>query len=188
MEAALEHALSVSLGLGLAAACGFRIFVPGLVMSLAVRAGFLEVSSGFDWIGSTPALTVLIVATALEVGAYYVPWVDNLLDTVASPAAVIAGILVTASVITDMDPFVKWALAIIAGGSVAATTQALTVGTRGLSTATTGGFANPVVAAVELGSSFAISALAIVAPVVALLLVVVGLVLWRWRRARVRDL
>jgi len=180
----LTHLLSICLGLGLAAACGFRVFVPGLVMSLATRAGYLELSDGFSWVGSTPALTVLIIATALEVGGYYIPWVDNLLDTVASPIAVVAGVLVTASVITGMDPFMKWALAIIAGGGVAATTQALTAGTRGLSMVTTAGLGNPVVAAVELASSFAISVLAIVAPVLTVILMIVAFIMWRRRRRR----
>ena len=108
----VDTLLSVLIGVGLAAACGFRVFVPLLVMSLASRAevGHLSLGPGFAWIGSTPALVAFSVATLLEIAGYYIPWVDNLLDTVATPTAIVAGILVTASAVTDMSPFLRWSL------------------------------------------------------------------------------
>lgn len=170
----MEHlALALMMGIGLSAACGFRVFVPMLVVSLAARGGYLELASGFEWIATTPALATFSVATVLEIGAYYVPWLDNLLDTVASPAAVVAGTVLTASVIGDVDPFLRWALALIAGGGVAAAVQGTTVAARGVSTATTGGLLNPVASTVELAGSAGVSLLAIAVPVLAALLVVV---------------
>ena len=93
----MESVLSICLGLGLAAACGFRIFVPFLVMSVAAQAGHLELASGFEWIGTNVALGTLAIATVCEVTAYYVPWLDNFLDTIATPTAVVAGVLATAA-------------------------------------------------------------------------------------------
>src|SRR5216683_7976823 len=107
--------LSICVGIGLSAACGFRLFVPLLVMSIASLSGHLTLSHGFEWIGSYPALMAFAVATFVEVAGYYVPWVDNLLDTIATPAAIVAGTLMTASLVTDLSPFLKWTLAIIAG-------------------------------------------------------------------------
>ena len=167
--------LSVCLGLGLAAACGFRVFVPFLIVNLASRAGWVELGSGFDWLGSTPALVAFGVATLLEVGAYYVPWLDNLLDSAAGPIAVVAGVLVSASVFTGIDPFLKWSLAIIAGGSLAASAQGLTTLARGVSTLATGGLANPLVATVEAGFSLFLAVLSIVVPVLALLVVLLAI-------------
>ena len=181
----MDSLLSVCLGLGLAAACGFRIFVPLLVMNLAVRAGWLELGASFSWIASDPALIAFAVATALEVGAYYVPWLDNLLDTVASPAAVVAGVIVTASVVTGMDPWLRWTLAVIAGGGVAGTVQSLTVGTRQVSALTTAGLGNPLVSTAEMGGSLALGLLAVLVPALAGLAVVALLViLFRRRRRR----
>jgi len=182
--------LSVGLGLGLSAACGFRIFVPFLAMSGAAHAGYLRLDGSFEWIGSTPALIVFGVATLLEIGAYYLPWLDNLLDSVASPAAVVAGVVATASVVTDMDPLLKWSLAVIAGGGLAGAVQAVTAGVRGASSLTTGGLANPLVSTVEAASSFGLSFLALVVPLVALFAVgVFFLLIWRfWRRRRRRRL
>ena len=167
----MDILLSICLGLGLSAACGFRVFVPLLVMSVAARAGHLELSSGFVWVSATPALMTLAVATAMEVAAYYIPWLDNLLDSVATPAAVIAGVVVTASVVTGMDPLLRWALAIIAGGGLAGTVQTLTVGTRLGSTVTTAGIGNAAVSTVELGSSVLVSLLALVVPLAAVVVV-----------------
>jgi hypothetical protein len=166
-----EAVLSVLIGVGLAAACGFRIFVPLLVMSIAATAGHLQLSEGFAWIGTWPALVAFAVATGLEIAAYYIPWLDNLLDTVATPAAVVAGVIVVAACVTDMSPYLKWTLAVIAGGGAAGAVQALTVTTRGASTATTGGAANPTVSTVEAGSAAAVSTLSVTVPILALALV-----------------
>ncbi len=160
--------LSILLGISLSAAAGFKIFVPFLVLSIASNAGFVELSSGFAWIGSTPALILFIVATVIEIVAYYIPWLDNILDMIAAPAAVIAGVLLTASVIEDMSPMLKWTLAIIAGGGISGAIHAGTGLIRGASTTTTGGLANNIVASIENVSSTAISIFAIITPVLAL--------------------
>lgn len=188
MSVSTDILLSIGLGLGLSAACGFRIFVPFLAMSGAAHAGYLHLDGSFEWIGSTPALAAFGVATLLEIGAYYIPWLDNLLDSVASPAAVVAGVVATASVVTDMDPLLKWSLAVIAGGGLAGAVQSVTAGVRGASSVTTGGLGNPLVSTVEAASSFGLSLLALVVPLVALFAVVVFfLLIWRfWRRRRGR--
>jgi hypothetical protein len=169
----VDTVLSVLIGLGLAAACGFRVFVPLLIMSLATRAevGHLVLGDNFAWIGSTPALITFSVATVLEIAGYYIPWVDNLLDTIATPTAVVAGILVTASAMGDTSPFLKWTLAVLAGGGTTAVFQGITSVARHVSSFTTGGLANPVLATAEAGGSAILSVLAITLPIVAFLLV-----------------
>jgi hypothetical protein len=180
------------IGLGLAASCGFRVFVPMLVMSIAVRAGQLELTEGWNWLGSWPALTAFTVATVVEICGYYIPWVDNALDTIQTPAAVVAGIVATAACVSQMNPLLQWSTAIIAGGGIAAAVQTGTVLVRGASTATTGGLGNFMVATVELFMSFVMSVLAIVLPVLAtVVLLVVGFFLvrriWRIRNQRWRE-
>jgi len=146
----LEIILSLSLGLGLAAACGFRIFIPPLMMGVGSRFDLYELEGSFIWVGEDWAIAVFAIATLLEIGGYYVPWIDNLLDTVATPAAVIGGIFVTsASLEGDVDPSIQWILATIAGGSTAGVIQLGTVATRAVSTGVTGGLANPVVSTLE---------------------------------------
>ena len=146
----LEIVLSLSLGLGLAAACGFRIFIPPLMMGVGSRFDLYDLEGSFIWVGEDWAIAVFAIATLLEIGGYYVPWIDNLLDTVATPAAVIGGIFVTsASLEGDVDPSIQWILATIAGGSTAGVIQLGTVATRAVSTGVTGGLANPVVSTLE---------------------------------------
>ena len=170
----VDTVLSLLIGLGLAAACGFRVFVPLLIMSLATRAevGHLVLGDHFAWIGSTPALIAFSAATLLEIAGYYIPWVDNLLDTVATPTAIVAGILVTASsMATDVSPFLKWTLAVVAGGGTTAAFQGITAFARHVSSFTTGGLGNPVLATAEAGGSALLSVLAITLPVLAFVLV-----------------
>jgi hypothetical protein len=36
------------------------------------------------WLGSDAALVAFATALVVEIGAYYVPWLDNALDTIAT--------------------------------------------------------------------------------------------------------
>jgi len=167
----MENILSVFLGIGLSAACGFRVFIPLLVMSIASLSGHLTLSYGFQWIGTYPALMVFATASILEIAAYYIPLVDNLMDSISGPAAVVAGILVAASSMIHMDPLLKWTLAIIAGGGTAALVHGSTALLRGTSTTLTGGIGNHAVATVELGIASGLSIVAIALPLLSLIVI-----------------
>jgi hypothetical protein len=185
----MEYILYVLLGIGLAAACGFRVFVPFLAISIAALTGQLHLAPDFAWLGSWPALIVFGVATALEIAAYYVPWLDHVLDIGATPAAIVAGIVVTASVVTGMDPVLRWALAAIAGGGVAAAVQLVTVALRRASTYATAGLAHPLASTVETGGSVGMSVLSLLLPaaagIFALLLIVLATRWFLRRRPRI---
>jgi hypothetical protein len=171
----METLLAISLGIGLSAACGFRVFVPLLVMSVASLSGHLALAPGFQWIGTYPALITFSVATVVEIGGYYIPWVDHLLDTMATPAAIVAGTVITAAMVSNTSPMLKWTLAAIAGGGAAALVQGTTVLARGVSTATTGGLGNPFFATIELGGALFTSILALLVPLLAVGLIAVFL-------------
>lgn len=160
-----EILMGLITGLGLSAACGFRIFVPLLVMNLAHQAEWLTLTGGFEWIGSTPALIVFASATVLEIGAYYLPVVDNLLDVAAAPTAIVAGTLVTASQIGDANPLLTWSLAAIVGGGAAGVVQGLTTAVRQFSVFATAGFGNPLVSTAEAGAAFFVALSMLVVPV-----------------------
>jgi hypothetical protein len=162
----MDLLMSLLLGIGLSAACGFRVFVPLLVMSTASLSGHMTLAQGFEWIGTYPAFASFATASVLEVLGYYIPWVDNLMDSIASPAAVIAGTIVMASSVSDMSPLLKWTLAVVAGGGTAAVFQGATTLVRGASTAMTAGLGNFAVSSAELGISSLLSVLAIALPVV----------------------
>ncbi len=180
----VEIVSSVGLGVGLAAACGFRVFLPVLVMGLAARAGFLDLTGGFEWMAGTPALLTVAVAMACEIGAYYIPWLDNLLDTVAMPAAVTAGTVVAAANVETSTPLLSWSLAAVTGGGAAAVVQTGTTLLRGASTLATAGLGNPLVSTAENGAAVGMSLLALAVPVFALttVLVLVAVVVVRIRR------
>jgi hypothetical protein len=171
-----DVALSIVLGIGLAAATGFRVFLPMLVVSAAAYTGHLPLGDSFAWLGTASALTMLSVAAVVEILAYYIPGVDNLLDTLATPAAFVAGTVVSAAVMTDVPPMVKWTAAVIAGGGIAGVTQGVTATLRANSTLWTGGLGNFIIASAELVGAATVSFLALAAPAVAIALVV--LFLW----------
>lgn len=174
-----ELAMAICLGVGLAAACGFRVFVPLFIASIALQAGWIPAANlapGFAWVATPAAAVAFGLATLLEIGGYYVPWLDNLLDSIATPAAVIAGTLASAAFLGGMDPMLQWGTALLAGGGAAAATQVFTVTTRAASTATTGGMGNPIVSTAEAGSSIALTLLAIVLPILAAAVVLLAVV------------
>ena len=171
-----DLAISIALGIVLAAATGFRVFLPMLIMSGAAYTGHLSLDNSFAWLATPFALTMLGVAALVEVLAYYVPGVDNLLDALATPAAFVAGTIVSAAVMTDLPPMAKWTAAVIAGGGTASLTQGVTTILRAKSTVMTGGLGNPVIATGELGGSVLLPLLALAAPFAAVAVVI--LLLW----------
>jgi hypothetical protein len=171
----LENLAGVMIAVGLAAACGFRVFVPPFVVGLLHAAGQIELSESVQWISSPIALVAFGGAMTLEIVAYFVPVVDNVLDTVATPAAVVAGIVMSASVMTDLSPVVQWSIAAILGVGVTAPVQAATAALRGAATLTSAGIGNPLLAAGEMAAAGIVTALGIFAPVVGLVVAAVCL-------------
>ncbi len=181
----VETIAAICLGIGLSAACGFRIFIPLLATSVAAHTGNFNLPPDADWIGSTPALVVFAIATVVEVGAYYLPWVDNALDTVATPGAIAVGTLAMKALLPESDPLVNWSIAAIAGGGTAGIVQGFTDATRLTSTTTTGGLGNPLVSTMELLSATVLSLLALAVPFLAAFIVLGVLVvairkIWQW--------
>lgn len=177
----METWIGLMMGVGLAAACGFRVFVPLLGLSLAGMSGYVSLAPSMLWLATWPALTVLATATVLEVAAYYVPWVDNLLDTIATPLAVAAGTLATGTQLGELSPVMQWSLAAITGGGVSAVVQTGTVALRSVSTGLTAGMGNVLLSTGELLGAVTTTVLAILLPVVAFVLVLFLLV-WLIRR------
>ncbi len=177
----MDYLIPVALGVSLAAATGFRVFLPLLITGLAARGGYLPMTESMNWIASTPALLMLAVAAMTEIIAYYVPLLDNLLDGLAGPTAVVAGIAVSYAVMGDLPPMLKWTLAIIAGGGAAAATQSVTTLWRGTSTVVTMGLGNSAVTTAEIIGAVLLSLLAILLPWLALISALVFIVIaWRF--------
>jgi hypothetical protein len=168
-----ETILSIFLGIGLAASAGFRVFLPLFALSLAAHFNVWELNDNWIWLGSTSALVILGIATFVEILAYYIPIIDNALDTIAIPLATIAGIAIMVSTVADLSPLITWALAIIAGGGTAGAIKSSAGVTRISSTVSTAGFANPIVTTLETGTSIVMSIVSIFLPVLAFILVVV---------------
>jgi hypothetical protein len=165
--------ISIFLGIGLSASVGFRVFVPLFALSLAAYLNLWELNESWQWIGSLTAVVTLGVATLVEIFGYYIPYIDNLLDSIAIPLATIAGTAVMVSTVADLSPAITWALAIIAGGGTAAAVAGSSGVTRLASTATTGGIGNPIVSTLETGSSIVMSIVSLFIPVLAFILVLV---------------
>lgn len=162
---------AVLIGIGLAASAGFRVFTPMLVTSIASKVGWVSLASNFDWVSSTPALIAFAVATVIEVLSLYIPVVDNFMKTIATPVAAIAGIILTASFVGDMDPLFSWGISIIGGGGIATISQLTTLAIRGASTVTTAGFGNIFVSIVEGFMAIVMSILSILLPFIVIFFV-----------------
>ncbi len=169
-----SYIYAISLGIALSACCGFRVFLPLLAASLGAYFKWIPLNEGMDWMGTLPAIISFGTAALLEIGGYYISFVDNLLDTIATPLAVVAGTVVAASFlpIGELDPLLKWGLGIIAGGGAAGTIQLGTGLLRLFSTKTTAGTANPVLATGENLAAITGSIASILIPIVTALLLV----------------
>ena len=163
----MQLAIALVMGVSLSAACGFRIFVPLLVVGLAVRYMGIEATPALAWTATDLGLVGLGIATLVEILAYYIPWVDNALDTIHGPLAVVAGTIVVGGLLGDMPPALQWGMGVVAGGGAAGAVKTGTATVRAGSTATTGGLGNCVVSTVENGCATVASVLAVIAPVFA---------------------
>lgn len=192
MSDILPYIISACIGIGLAAASGFRVFLPFFFVSLASYLGWIPLSDNFEWLSGLPALITTGVATVIEILAYYIPFVDNILDTIAVPLATIAGSVLFASQFIELGTFSQWSLALIAGGGTAATIASGFAGTRAASSATTAGIGNNVVATTETAGAGVMSALSLFLPVIAFLLaiflliavIIFGRKIWRKMTAK----
>ena len=172
----LPYLISAFIGIGLAAATGFRIFLPMFAVSLASYMGWIPQNENFQWLSGLPTLIATGIAMIVEILAYYIPFVDHLLDTISIPLATVAGSVMFASQFTELGTFPQWALALIAGGGTAAAISSGFAGTRAASTATTGGFGNSVVATTETAGAGLMSFLALAAPIIAFVVAVLLLI------------
>lgn len=172
----LPYLISAFIGIGLAAATGFRIFLPMFAVSLASYMGWIPQNENFQWLSGLPTLIATGIAMIVEILAYYIPFVDHLLDTISIPLATVAGSVMFASQFTELGTFPQWALALIAGGGTAAAISSGFAGTRAASTATTGGFGNSVVATTETAGAGLMSFLALATPVIAFVVAVLLLI------------
>jgi hypothetical protein len=186
MDASWSTFAGIALGIGLAAATGFRVFLPLLIAGLAAHFGHLPLSEHFEWLGSTPALIMLGTAAAVEIAAYYVPGIDHALDLVAGPAALVAGVIASAAVMTDLPPSVLWPVAIIGGGGIAGMAKGSAALVRTKSGVMTGGLANPIVSTAETIGATGLALFAVALPIITLV-VVVALFVWVVRRLRRRG-
>ncbi len=181
-----QTGLALCVGVSLAAACGFRVFVPMLVMALGVRLGGLEIDENLAWLGSDTAIACLGAATLAEVLAYYIPVVDNLLDTIAGPAALVAGAVVTGGMLGDLPDWLQWGTGIVAGAGAAGTVQLGTTALRAAGTATTAGVGNPVISTMENIFATIGSVLAVLLPILAVVgsVLIIFIVLFSLRKIR----
>ena len=184
-----ETIISIFLGIGLAASVGFRVFMPLFALSLAAYFGKWDLNESWQWIGSLAAVITLGVAMLIETFAYFIPWVDNVLDSFAVPLAAIAGTAVMVSTMANLDPVVTWSLAIIAGGGTATAIKGASATSRLASTASTGGLANPIVSTIETGTAMVVTTASIFAPIFAgvLVVIILAFVFWIYRKIRPRK-
>ena len=170
----MELFLAILIGIGLSISAGFRVFTPMLVASIASKLGWLPLSGGFEWIGSTPALIAFSVAVVIEIASYYVPVIDNFMKALATPLALIAGTILTVSMIgVEDNAFLSWGMAILTGGGAATASQLTTAAVRGTSTVTTGGLANPILSFIEDIGAVLLSIVSIALPIVVVVLVII---------------
>lgn len=172
----MELLLALCLGVGISAACGYRVFIPFLIISFASRAGQITLSSQFSWISSDIALITLLIASIIEILAFYIPWLDNILDTISFPVSIIAGTVLTASFITGISPYLAWVLALIIGGTTAGTIKGISATARLVSTGTTGGMANHALATMENISSLVLSFLSLFLPILTAIVIVIAII------------
>ena len=166
---------NVAMGIALSACAGFRVFVPMLAASIAAHFNIIDLPTDLEWLGGWPAMICFGTASIAEIGAYYIPFLDNILDTIATPLSIIAGTVLSFSIfpITDQEPMLRWGTALLTGGTAAGTIHLGTGLLRLFSSKATAGTGNVVLATTENAAAISGSVLSFIIPVVAAILVII---------------
>ena len=182
---------SVFSAFGLSASAGLNAYIPLLVIALSARffPQYITLSEPFDLIASTPAIVVLVVLLIIEVLADKVPAIDHLNDIIGMFVRPVAGAVLFAAS-TQTVTFLNPTVALILGFFVAGATHGVKATTRPMITASTGGVGNPVVSTLEDIAALVTTLVALLAPLLIALAMIVFAVLfllWLGRRRRLRE-
>ncbi len=174
------------MGIGLSACAGFRVFIPMLAAAVAAHWNIIPLSQDMQWLGSWPAIIIFGTAAIAEVAAYYIPFIDNMLDGIAAPLSVAAGTVLASSIlpVQNLEPTMRWVIGLLAGGTAAGTIHLGTGLLRLLSSKATVGAGNVVVATTENAAAVSGSVLVFIIPVLIalLLLLLIGWILIKMSR------
>lgn len=184
----LEALTGILSAFGLSSAAGLNAYLPLLIVALTARyTDLIQLQAPWDALTNPWVIAVLVVLLVVEVVADKIPAVDHANDVIQTVVRPTAGAILFASsgnVIGDIHP----ALALICGILVAGSVHGVKATFRPVVTATTGGIGNPVVSTVEDVASFILTVMAILAPILAFVLLVLTVWLigrwWRGRKAR----
>ncbi len=184
-------AIHLAMGFSLAAVVGIRAFTPLLAAGLAARWDLIPLGSGFSWLQSNEALLILGAATAIELLGDKIPTVDHLLDAAGLVVKPVAGCLVMAAPLLELDT--KWAtlLGLLTGSTVAGAVHLARAQLRVVSTVSTAGIGNPILSSAEDLIAGGASVLAILLPILAFFAAAGLLLACSWavlRRLRRRKL
>lgn len=168
----MELFVQILIGLALATACGFRVFVPLWVISLLSLTGYLDLANGFSWLETWPAFIVFTVALLFEIAIYYLPFLDNFIDIVATPVAMVAGVVAMSSFIDGVDPLIKYTLLLIASSSLSFMVKSFMSGVRAFSSTFTSGIGNGFISTVEGIASVFFSVGVILLPLLAVFIII----------------
>ncbi|XZG71782.1 DUF4126 domain-containing protein [Chitinibacteraceae bacterium HSL-7] len=178
--------IGLAAGVALAAASGLRVFLPLLGLACAAQLGLITLRPELVWLATPEALIALAIAALLEVGAYFIPWLDHALDVALAPLAAAAGTLMMGASLPDLPPIVGWTVALLAGGGLSTLVHAGSSGVRAAVSLPTAGLANPLVALGEGIGAVALTVLALTVPLLAL--VVAVWLVWRVSRKTLKRL
>jgi len=181
-DTVLTILVSVLAGVSLAAATGFRAFLPLLIVSLAARLGLVQRHEGMEFRSGNAALAALAVAALVEMVADKVPVVDHALDAVSVVVRPGAAVLAGVALFADLPEPVAAGLAVVMG-VIALGANLEKAKVRAGSTVLTAGVGNPFLSVFEDIVSGVLALLAVLAPVLAAM-AALGLALLVWRMVR----
>lgn len=174
---------SIFLGATLAAAAGFRAFLPLFILGLLERfelLGQFTLGDNLQWLMSNPGLICLGAATVLEIAADKIPAVDSALDSLMTFVRPGAGGLGVIAVLSAHNPLMAYVAGIVLAGGATLPIHLGKTALRLGSHMTTGGFGSPALSCAEDVAAGGTVTLAALLPVFAVIFGTAGAVLVIW--------
>ena len=168
----MDGATILITGLGLAIAAGLNAYIPLMVEGLLVRFNLVSFADPYDSSGARPALIVIGVLLAVEIFADKIPALDSVNDAVQTFIRPASGAVLFAAAAAGAEWQWAQALAVVVGLLTALGVHSTKAAARPVINVSTAGVGGPVASVVEDGVSLGLALAALLAPLIALGLLV----------------
>ncbi len=172
----MEWIATLGRTMGFSFAAGINLYATVAILGLASRYHWVSLPAQYQAFDNDFIIVTALVLYVVEFVADKIPWFDSVWDTVHTAIRPIGGALIAVTTLGDASPTTEVLIGLL-GGSLAAGTHFTKSGTRAIANTSPEPFSNWVLSLGEDAFVITLGLVALKYPVIAAVVVVVGVIL-----------